>query len=222
MAKRKEKALALKMRCQGKSYSQIKKHLNVSKSTLSLWLRDYPLSKERMSALRDNNSKRIEKYRNTMRKKKADRLQSVLKKASEDINGFNERDLFIAGLCLYWGEGLKVMNSTTSMANTDPHILLFFIKWLNLFGVERSQLKARLHLYSDMDIERETKYWCNTLKLKKVQFRKPYIKKTELANVLYTNKYRHGTCNIIFDNRDMNEYTLMALDELKAISLKLE
>lgn len=73
MVKREERARALRLRRQGKSYSQIKKEIGVSKSTLSCWLRTYPLNKkqiEKLMKLRATSEVRIERYRETMRKKK--------------------------------------------------------------------------------------------------------------------------------------------------------
>ena len=70
MAKPKLRDKAIKLRKQGKSYSQIKQEVDVSKGTLSRWLQDYPLSEKRLRELRDHNPKRIEKFRKTMREKR--------------------------------------------------------------------------------------------------------------------------------------------------------
>ncbi|MEK7090172.1 MAG: helix-turn-helix domain-containing protein, partial [Patescibacteria group bacterium] len=69
MAKFKVRERAISLRKQLKSYSQIKKILGVSKSSLSLWLQNYPLPKWRIRELRDNNEQRIEKFRLTMQAK---------------------------------------------------------------------------------------------------------------------------------------------------------
>jgi len=69
MARRLDKEKAIKLRLEGQSYSQIKAELGVSKSTLSGWLGDYPLSSERINELRAHSFKRIERYRNTMQRK---------------------------------------------------------------------------------------------------------------------------------------------------------
>ena len=74
MALRELKEKALKMRKQGMSYSQIRAEVKVSKSTLSLWLRDLPLSNARIRELRDFSAVRIEKCRNTKAEKKQSRL----------------------------------------------------------------------------------------------------------------------------------------------------
>ncbi|MBU4480119.1 hypothetical protein KKG48_01590, partial [Patescibacteria group bacterium] len=114
MAKIKEKNLAIKLRKKGKSYSQIKEIVDVGKGTLSEWLKDLPLSREQLVNLRDKNPKRIENYRNTCRKRREDILEKAYNKAKYDIGKFSKRDLFIAGLFLYWGEGTKTFNTVTS------------------------------------------------------------------------------------------------------------
>jgi len=62
-----EKAIALRKERQ-MSYSQIKKILKVSKSTLSLWLRNYPLPEEKIKELQKKGWERseaaIERFRN--------------------------------------------------------------------------------------------------------------------------------------------------------------
>ena len=107
MALRELKEKALKMRKQGMSYSQIRAEVKVSKSTLSLWLRDLPLSNARIRELRDFSAVRIEKCRNTKAEKKQSRLNTVYKKVSGDIGKLSNREIFLCGLFLYWGEGSK-------------------------------------------------------------------------------------------------------------------
>ena len=60
MAHTELKTKAITMRLSGMSYSQIKEVVPVSKSTLSVWLENYPLSQERIRELRDLSPKRIE------------------------------------------------------------------------------------------------------------------------------------------------------------------
>jgi len=218
MALVKEKEKAIKMRLKGCSCSQIKEALGVSKSTLSYWLRDYPLSEDRIRQIRDRNPKRIENFRNTFRKKREARLQTAYQKVAKDIGYLGKRDKFISGFFLYWAEGTKVLNTATSVSNTDPAMIRFFVEWLEMFGIERRQLRARLHLYTDMDKDRETRYWAKEIRLAPSQFRKPYIKKTKLSGVRYSKGgHGHGTCNIIFGNRDLNDYVIMGIKYLQEL-----
>ena len=132
MARKLDKQKAIKLRQKGLSYSQIKEKLGINKSTLSGWLNDMPLSEDRIKELRDFSPQRIERYRNIMREKKDARLKGVYKKVSSDIGVFSKREIFLLGLFLYWGEGTKAANSSTQLTNTNPAMIKFFIKWLEL------------------------------------------------------------------------------------------
>lgn len=203
------------MRRGGASYSQIRQKVSVSKSTLSLWLRDLPLSRERINMLRGHNAVRIERYRETRRNTRELRWAEVRKRAAKEIRTLNKREILIAGLFLYWGEGTKTARASTSLSNTDPAMIRFFIQWLELLGVPRSRLRVYIHLYSDMDVTKELRYWSNTLNLPITSFRKPYIKTSTRTGLSYPQRFTHGTCNLIYDNRDIAEYVAMALDYIR-------
>lgn len=214
MAKKDLKQKVIKLRMQGMSYSQIKKELSVSKGTLSGWLKEYPLSESRIKALRDNNPQRIERFRNTMARKKEERLEIAYKKAAKDIGKLNNREMLIAGLFLYWGEGSKTSDATTALTNTNPAILRFFIDWLKLLGVRKSDMKVKLHLYSDMNIEETKKWWSKKLGIPLSQFRKSYIKRTVQSQAVYKGYLRYGTCTVIYDDVKTMNYVLMGLKYL--------
>ncbi|OGD61584.1 hypothetical protein A3A71_04145 [Candidatus Berkelbacteria bacterium RIFCSPLOWO2_01_FULL_50_28] len=208
---------ALELRKKAMSYSQIKSMLGVSKSTLSLWLRDFPLSHERIQELRGSNEGRIEKFRDTMRQKKEKRLDEVLKRELKDLSPLTERELYVAGLFLYWGEGGKTNPFELSLGNTNPKIAKFFLHWaMHCLGLPKSKIKARLQLYVDMDIPKEMEYWIKTLDLPIENFHKPYIKATTLRGLTFKG-YGHGTCDLRISHRDSSEKVLMAI---KALSEK--
>lgn len=207
-----EKAKAL--RAGGKSYSEIKGLLKVGKGTLSVWLADTPLSLEQMRKVRDLNPRRIEHFRETMKKKRDTRLKIAYEKARKDIGKLSRRDLFIAGLYLYWGEGNKSGQANVGISNTDPAVIRAFLDWATVMGIPREKLYVRLHLYIDMNVERETLFWSGILKLPLTQFRKPYIKTSTLSGLTYKT-VGHGTCNLRFENMPMWEYITMALAYLR-------
>ena len=214
MARKLEKQKAIKLRLKGMSYSQIKEKLGIGKGTLSVWLENYPLSPERIRELRDKNPRRIENYRNTVRKKRETILKNAFEKAKKDIGVLNNRELFIAGLFIYWAEGGKTKNRSLSLTNTDPSMLKFFIKWLELMNIPKNKLKVNLHLYSDMNISRQISFWSNELKIPISNFRRPYIKKTKLSDITYRNGFRKGTCSVIYENKPMVDYVLSAISYL--------
>lgn len=216
MARLKDREKALALRKQGMSYSQIKKILKVSKSTLSFWLRNYPLSKQRIRELRDWNEQRIERFRETMRKKREKRLEAIYKTQKKLILPLNKRELFFAGLFLYWGEGAKSRLDSLCISNSDPSVIKFFIYWLNkTLSIPKKKMRVYLHLYNDMDIDREFRYWSKVLKIPLTQFSRPYVKKTSSDRINHKGSFGHGTCNLRINSVPLAEKVFMSL---KAIS----
>lgn len=218
MARLKDHEKALAFRKQEMSYSQIKKILGVNKSTLSYWLRNYPLSKERIRELRDYNERRIERFRETMGKKKEKRLKEFYKEQKKIIFPLNKREFYLAGLFLYWGEGSKAAVAKLSISNTDPSVINFYIKWLTkCLKIPRNKIKIHLHLYNDMNINKEIKYWSKELNIFTKQFTKPYIKKSSKKRINHKGSFGHGTCNAGIGGARLTEKIHMSI---KAISDK--
>jgi len=212
MALQEKREQAIALRKKQISYSEIKNLLNVSKSTLSLWLRNYPLSRERINELRGNSEKRIERYRETRRKTKETRLNKYYSEQKKCVFPLNKRDIFIAGLFLYWGEGSKAKATDLSVSNTHPSVINFFIEWLEVvFKIPRNELKFRMHFYKNMDIKKETAFWAKILNVSIKQFAKPYIKKTSSLRINEKGSFGHGTCNAGIYNARLHEQVLMAI-----------
>ena len=211
------KHIAIEMRMQGMSYSQIREKVPVSKSTLSSWLESHPLTTERLRALRDLNPRRIENYRATMKVKRDARIQFQAGRAKKAIAKIIERENFIAGYFLFWGEGAKTRKAEVSLANTDPAMIRFFVKWLVLIGAKKEKIRFSLHLYEDMNIDQELVYWSSVLGYPRSAFYKPYIKKTTLAKITYKNGFGHGTCNARYLSQDLNDYVLMGLQHVRRL-----
>ncbi len=216
MAKRKEHQKAVTLRKLGKSYAEIRKSVRVSKGTLSLWLKDYPLSEKRIKALRDWNKERIEHYRETRRKNREAVLAIIREKERVTIGKLSKRDVFVGGLFLYWGEGGKTSTSEVSVSNTDPAVIKAFIFWLTQsFGIEKNKITIRLRLYRDMKMARETDFWTKMLGMDGKCFKKPYIKKSALTDLTYKNGFGHGTCDARLSSAIVAKRVLMGLKVLR-------
>jgi len=211
MTRIKEHRLALGLRKKGMSYSQIKNKLGLSKSTLSDWLRKYPLSKEQIRLLRDNNEVRIEKFRRTMQIKKNRRLTSFYNRERKRLLPISQKELFLAGLFLYWGEGNKSLKGSLSLNNTDPQVMKFYLFWLRyVLGIPKRMIKVYLHLYDDMDVKKEIEFWSNELSISLNHFTKPYIKKSKRMDIDQKG-FGHGTCGLIVNNVRLKEKIMMGL-----------
>ena len=134
---------------------------------------------------------------------------------SRDIGKLSKREFFIAGFFLYWAEGGKTQKYTISLSNTDPRMIRSFIQWLCLLNVPKEKIKIKLHLYSDMDPQKEVSYWARELGVAKAHFTNSYIKKSKLTDLTHITR-GHGTCNIVINNRDIAEYVLQGLKRIES------
>jgi hypothetical protein len=107
------------------------------------------------------------------------------------------RDLFIAGIALYWGEGSK--GEKLQITNSDPKIIKFFILWLKeIFSISKSDLIFyiainEMHKNRLSNVER---YWRDTLKVNKNQFTKTVVLKSKNKK-RYSNFQEHyGTLRV--------------------------
>ena len=89
-----------------------------------------------------------------------------------------------------------------------------YIKWLIQTDVPKEKIIIRLHLYSDMCIEKEVRYWSRVAGLSISLFKKSYIKKSKLSELTYPSR-GHGTCNVIVQNRDIAERVHQSLKYIR-------
>lgn len=191
------------------SYSEIKKKLGVAKSTLSYWLREHPLSNKRIGELRkigwEKGEASREKYRNTMREKKKKIRAGVYQTEKEKFRKLSQETLYVAGLMLYSAEGGKKDAHRITIANTDTAIILFFIRWVQMFfDIEVGQLRFQLHLYENMNIGKEEQFWRDSFfgKVKKSQFYKTQIRPLRAGSFTYSGLHNHGTCSVFVSSTE--------------------
>ena len=212
----KEKAIRLRLEKQ-LGYSAIKKQVPVAKSTLSVWLRQFPLSRERIAELKKEGwskfAVKVERYRATMREKREKKDRDEYEKYFKYFSKKMPQNVFFSsGLMLYLAEGSKTSNYAVSLANTEPRVIKFFVKWLcSFFEVPKDKLRAHLHLYEHMDIEKEKKFWKSELDFEKYQFYKPYITRNKKASFSYKESFRHGTCSVTLSNTIIKRKIMMAI-----------
>ncbi len=209
---------AIQLRLQGKTYGQIKRELGVQKSTLSGWLQKLPLTDDQQKTLVQNRESAWdlgrEKYRATRQKQRLERLQKVFSEQEKELLPLTKRELFLAGLFLYWGEGEKT-HGVITISNTDPRIITFAMYWMTkCLEIPKEKIKVQLHLYKDMHQQEAINFWANKLKISKEQFRKPYIKKSNREGLTYKS-FGHGTCKLYFGSVLLSERVAMSI---KAIS----
>ena len=89
-----------------------------------------------------------------------------------------ERELLIAAIMLYYGEGAKT-GITVDFANSDARVAKLFVNFLRkICRIDESRMKFYLYCFSDQSPDLLIKYWSSQLKVEKKQFTKPYIRST--------------------------------------------
>lgn len=220
MARLKDREKAISLRKLGMSYGQIRKNLTVSKSTLSSWLKEFPLTEDKIKELQrqgwEKSEASRERFRMTMRRIREKRLAEIYRVQKKIISPLNDRELFLAGLFLYWGEGSKCRWDGLSVSNTDPSVIKFFIYWLNKsLDVSLRKLRVSLQLYNDMEIAKEVKFWSGISGIPISQFIRPYVKATSSMRINHKGGFGHGTCNVRVNSVNLAEKIFMSI---KAIS----
>src|SRR5258708_2943993 len=214
MKKHLERRKAIELRRQCKTYTQILSEVKVAKGSISLWLKDITLSEDQINNIKEIRKKAVERYRETMKLKRANRYKSYYEEQKNKLLPFSERELLIAGLFLYWGEGNKVSTNSISINNTNPKVVKFALYWMvKSLDIPKNRIKVQVHLYKDMDIKKELEFWSNELKIPLEQFNNPYIKDSNKSD-LDQRGFGHGTCGLSSSNTVIKENILMALEAI--------
>lgn len=159
---------AVDLRKKGFSYSHISACLRVSKSTLSLWLRDVDFFPNDYTRHVISNSQK--KAIAVSRADKAFSINAAQEYSKEVLGKLSERDIFVLGLGIYIGEGSKSQN-IVRIVNSDPKIVRFSIFWLKkCFKITDSNLKVRIHAYPNTDQALALKFWMKELNLDRDHF----------------------------------------------------
>jgi hypothetical protein len=199
------------LRAKGLSLGQIYDETNVPKTTIRSWIKDIKLSEKQLEKLKSRTQKALQAGR--IKKQKQDEVlklnneKKLLQKALSKVGNLSGRDLFIAGIALYWGEGFKNRHEhRLGFCNSDPGMIKFYIKWLEKsFGIKKDSIIARLTLndsYKDRT-EEIGNYWLSIAGLKKNQFTKTFYQQTKWKKQYSDDNY-HGVLRIhVKDSLDL-------------------
>jgi len=182
-----EKLRALSLREKGLSYREILEEVPVAKSTLSLWLQSVGLSKRQKQRLTD---KKLASARRGALKKKEDRIlrTKIIKEAAEkEVGKLTEREKWLIGIALYWGEGSKekewAPGSPTQFINSDPLMIKFFLGWLlKICKIPENMLIFDIFLHENHKhrIGKVVEYWSSQTGFSKNCFQHVYYKKNKI------------------------------------------
>ncbi|MEA3450168.1 MAG: hypothetical protein U9Q85_04340 [Patescibacteria group bacterium] len=124
-----------------------------------------------------------------------------------------EKELKIAGIMLYWGEGSKWDGEKIiDFANSDLGIIKVFLKFLRIVcGVKESKLRVYLYCYSNQKPVNLVDYWSKEIKISKKQFTKPYVRKDFNKNKV--GKMKYGLIHIRYADRKLLDQMRIWIEE---------
>ncbi|MDD2680415.1 MAG: hypothetical protein PHO03_06425 [Candidatus Omnitrophica bacterium] len=202
-----ERNNAQRLRRRGLSIKQIATELKVSKGSVSAWVRDIEIPEHLLT----NIENRLRLGRENSRKS---RLLNIAKadaklnlQCKTEILPLSQRDLWIAGLMLYAGEGYKsarVSGQRVEIANSNPEILRIFMNFLTqICSVPKEKIRVRLMLYEDIDPEKAKRFWSNELGVSSEQFCKPFIKESfKDTPYRHLRRSQYGTAHVnLYDTK---------------------
>ncbi|OPG02894.1 hypothetical protein B1R27_30535 [Streptomyces sp. GKU 895] len=170
---------ARELRLQGWTYDQIQVELGCSKSSISLWVRDLPKPERREPSEQAKLAARKRwEHELAMRDEERQRTKAA---ASAQFGEMSDRDLFIAGVALYWAEGSKdkvyARRENVLFVNSDPGVIQLYLAWLDLLGVAPERLTYRVMIHMTADVESAKRYWADLVGVDVTRFQRTTIKK---------------------------------------------
>ncbi|WP_413753447.1 hypothetical protein NRF20_27195 [Streptomyces sp. R-74717] len=171
---------ARELRRQGMTYDRIQVELGCSKSSISLWVRDLPKPVPDHSAVEQARLAGRMRWDHELAIRDAERQQT--KDAAEgEVGAMSDRELFFAGVALYWAEGSKDKSysrrETVTFINSDPDVVKVFLAWLDLLGIERERLRYRVMIHESADVTAAELYWADLVHADVSTFQKTTLKK---------------------------------------------
>ncbi len=175
-------AKARDLRAQGRTYNEIAAALGVSKSSVSLWVRDMP-RQGRLSyeEFRQRNRDGLAKFWAEENERREARRQAVSVQASAEIGSLSDREILIAGAIAYWCEGAKNKpyrrDNKVEFVNSDPGLVTLFLKFLAAIGVAPDHLRCRVLIHESADVAAAHHFWREVTGLPEDQFGAPNLKR---------------------------------------------
>jgi hypothetical protein len=173
--------IAVAMRGDGRSYREIQEVTGVSKSTLSGWLKDLPLTEEQRLSLLSRKTEGAERRAAAIKAQHRAVRARIIKEAFDQVQQVAESELFVAGVAAYQAEGAKEKpwrpSALVCFMNSDPGLIRLFVRWLDLLGYQKKDLLLRLSIHHSGDERKALRFWSDVVGYPIDSFQKTVFKR---------------------------------------------
>lgn len=176
------RAKAGDLRGQGMDLEEIAAALGVSKSSVSLWVRDLPRpARLSYAECRKRAAEGARRYWAVERPLREARRVEAREAAAAQIGALTDRELLITGAVAYWCEGTKNKPGRRAerviFTNSDPDLIRFFLRFLEATGTPRTDATFRVCIHESADVESAQRFWLDVTEAPPDQFRTPTLKR---------------------------------------------
>jgi transcriptional regulator with XRE-family HTH domain len=184
-----EQQRARELRARAWTLAEIADELGVSRSSVSVWVRDVVF---------DPKPRQRPQFRNpsSLHLKKLAEIEAADEWGRQRIGCLTDDAFLAAGVALYAGEGAKTDHSV-KFANTDPAMIAFFCRWLRtFFDIDESRLRVSVYLHDGLDLDAAEAHWSTVTGVPRGQFRAPYRARADAS--IRTTKHVFGCCYVVY------------------------
>jgi len=231
---RNDKQLALRLRLQGRSYSEIQKVIyGISKSTLSAWLKNVVIPEKAQQALAKRTQQNslhglLRRNRNQTRLA-LERKAQYQNRAKKQITPLTKSDLLFIGATLYWAEGYKrpkrkngreITSHPISLTNADPQLLKMFLRFAReICNVPGEKIEIAVRIFKHLNAENVLTYWSNILQMPRENFSKPtvVVSKSSMGKKPF-NRLPYGVVQIRINDTNLFHTIMGWIEGIKAQS----
>lgn len=205
-----EQERARELRAQAWTLQEIADELGVAKSSVSLWVRDVEFDPASRRSARTGRRPRGADH--PLRRRKLQQIEELRQAGRRQIGDMSDRDLLLAGLGLYAGDGVKG-DKSVGFANSDPRMVGLFCRWLrHTFEVDESRLRVSLYLHQGLDLARANQHWAAVTGIPVHQFLKPYRAVPDPS--IRRNKHEFGCAHVSYNCTRTQRSILGLMDAL--------
>lgn len=205
-----EKARAL--RRAGKTVPEIGQELGLARSTAWQITKDIPWTPahDTSSRQKDAARRRWERYdERRARDRKVARDATMV-----EVGELTDRELMLIGAVLYWAEGSKAKpwrpnDERLRFINSDPDVVRVYLTWLDLLGVSRDRVTARLSIHESADVAAANIYWAEVVGIPVESMARATLKRHNPKTVRKNTDDSYHGCVVIDVAASAGEYWRM-------------
>jgi transposase-like protein len=213
--KREAREQARSLRHQGYSIKQICQQLGVAKSSVSLWVRDIPLTEAQLADLKQRHPIFHGQYAGSQAIAAKHRALREQYQQEGRIKAREGDLLHQAGCMLYWGEGAKARNMLT-LCNSDPDMIRFYMRFVrHTFtpDLEKFAVHISCYLGNGFSQDQVEQYWLELLELPATCLGKTSVNSQPISSQQKGRKLLYGVCTVRISSTRMVQHVLGAIQE---------